>query len=250
MRLADKVAVVTGAATGIGKGTAMRFASEGATVVVADIDQAQGQKVVSEIESGGGRGLFVRLDVTCENDWTSLRERVVREFGRVDILFNNAGIAVFKPLPEMSLEEWNRVMAVNVTGQFLGMRAIVPVMAESGGGAVINASSDAGIIGGAWGSAYGASKGASRLLSKQVAIEFASQNVRVNSIHPSWVDTGMKERLASDLELSDEDLNSYAPLGRTCRVDEVASLVTFLASDEAAYCTGAEFLIDGGACAR
>ena len=123
-------------------------------------------------------------------------------------------------------------------------------MAENGGGAVVNTSSDAGIIGTGWGSVYGASKGASRLLTKHVAMEFAPQNVRVNSIHPAWVDTGMKERLAVDLELSEQDLNTYAPLGRTCRVDEVASLVTFLVSDEAAYCTGAEFLIDGGACAH
>jgi NAD(P)-dependent dehydrogenase (short-subunit alcohol dehydrogenase family) len=250
VRLEGKVAVVTGGATGIGKGTALRFATEGAKVVVADVDEVKGLEVVDEARKAGGQAEFILLDVTSESDWDALRERVVADFGRVDVLFNNAGIAIMKPLAETTIDEWNRVMAVNATGQFLGMRTIVPLMAENGGGVVINTSSDAGMIGTECCAAYGASKGASRLLTKHIAIEFASRGVRVNSIHPAWVDTGMKERLADVFELTDEDLNSYAPLGRTCRVDEVASLVTFLASDEAAYCTGAEYLIDGGACAH
>ena len=122
MRLAGKIAIVTGGATGIGKGTATRFAAEGATVVVADINESQGQQVVGEIASAGGKALFVRLDVTSEDDWSRLRERVVAEYGHVDVLFNNAGIALFKPLTDVTLDEWNKVMAVNVTGQFLGMK--------------------------------------------------------------------------------------------------------------------------------
>jgi NAD(P)-dependent dehydrogenase (short-subunit alcohol dehydrogenase family) len=250
MRLKGKIAIVTGAAAGIGKGTALRFAREGAVVIVTARDEERARKVVDEIASTDGSASFIRLDVTSESDWEQLTDQVVGRFGRVDILFNNAGVVLVKPLAETTLDEWDRVMTVNVTGSFLGMRQIVPLMAEQGAGSVINASSDSGFLGSAGLCAYGASKGAIRLLTKHIAVEFAARGVRVNSIHPAYVDTEMMEVVAEAAHLSRADLDSYAPLGRTCTVEEVASLVTFLASDESSYCTGAEFLIDGGAIAQ
>jgi len=250
MRLKDKVAIVTGAATGIGRGTAVRFAREGAVVIVADVDEERGRQVVDEITSGGGSAVFIRLDVTSEDDWAQLADEAISRFGRVDVLFNNAGIFIHRSLPDTTLDEWNRVMAVNVTGTFLGLRQIVPLMAAQGGGSVINASSDSGFLGCPDFCAYGASKGAVRLLTKHIAVEYADRGVRVNSTHPAFVDTEMKEQVAREAHLSKAELDGYAPMGRTCTVEEVASLVTFLASDESSYCTGAEFLIDGGAIAQ
>jgi len=250
VRLRDKVAVITGGATGIGRGTALLFGREGARVVVADIDEERGRRTADEIVAAGGDARFVKLDVTSEGDWDRVARQVVEWFGRVDILFNNAGIVILKMLEEMTLEDWNRTMTVNVTGMFLGLRAIVPIMAKQGGGSVINTSSDSGFVGFPGLCAYGASKGAVRLLTKHIAIEFAGRGVRVNSIHPSYVDTEMAAYVADTLEASSAEMEGYAPLGRVCRVEEVASLVTFLASDEASYCTGAEFLIDGGATAQ
>ena len=248
MRLRDKVAIVTGAAAGIGQGTALRFAREGASVAVTDLDEAA-EKTADQIRAAGGEAMFMRHDVTREEDWVHVAQQVVRAYTKVDILFNNAGVAAIRSLVETTLEEWNRTMAVNTTGPFLGMKHIVPLMAKRGSGSVINVSSDAGLVGCANFVAYCASKGAVRLMTKSVAVEYAGKGVRVNSIHPAYVDTAMVAHACEVMGCQKEDL-SRAPLGRIATVEEVASLVVFLASDESSYCTGAEFIIDGGVTAQ
>jgi NAD(P)-dependent dehydrogenase (short-subunit alcohol dehydrogenase family) len=251
MRLTGKAAIVTGGASGIGRATVLRFVAEGCRVVVADVDEGRGMAVVEGITAKGGDSVFFRHDVTSEADWERLAERTMSTYGRVDVLFNNAGIELAKSLADTSLEDWERVMSVNVTGPFLGMKHIVPLMVRQGGGSVINMSSSSGLVGCGCFMAYTASKGAVRLMTKDAAIEFASVGVRVNSVHPGYVDTEMMGRIAGDWSQSEAEVTAAAvPLGRLGAPEEIAGLVAFLASDESAYCTGAEFVMDGGETAR
>ncbi len=251
MRLEGKVALITGAGAGIGKTTALRFAQEGAKVIVTDINLDNVTQTASEIEQAGGSAAAFKHDVSSEDDWKRIVEASVKQFGSIDILFNNAGIYFIKPLAEIGLDEWNRMLSINVTGVFLGMKHVMPVMAkQEQGGSVINASSIAGLTGASGHVAYGASKGAVRIMTKDAAVEYASANVRVNSIHPAYINTAMGDYATQVSRMSAAELGKrMAPMGRFGLVEEVSNMVLFLASDESSYCTGAEFVIDGGATA-
>jgi len=249
-RLEGKVAIITGGGTGIGKATALRFAKEGAKVIVTDINQESASKTAAEIQGAGGEAQAIAHDVTREEQWEQVVAETVKHYGKVDILFNNAGIYIIKPLAEITLEEWNRLMAINVTGVFLGMKHTMPVMAKQKSGSVINASSIAGLIGAPGHVLYGASKGAVRIMTKDAAIEYASAGVRVNSIHPGYIDTGMVAYASEATKHSKEELAQGVPTGRLGTVEDVSNVVLFLASDESAHVTGAEMVIDGGGTAQ
>lgn len=251
MRLQGKIAVITGAGTGIGKTTALRFAKEGAKVVVTDINLENVKKTADEIQQFGGEALALHHDVSHEDSWTQVVDASLSAYGQIDILFNNAGIYFIKPLAETTLDEFNRMMSINVTSVFLGMKHVMPLMAKKGGGSVINASSVAGLKGAAGHIAYGASKGAVRIMTKDAAVEYAPANVRVNSIHPAYINTAMGAYAVNTAKIPESELAEIvAPLGRFGTVEEVANLVVFLASDESSFSTGAEFILDGGATAR
>ncbi|GMK47932.1 MULTISPECIES: glucose 1-dehydrogenase [Paenibacillus] len=251
MRLEGKVAIITGAGTGIGKSTALRFAKEGAKVVVTDINEASVKQTADEVKKLGGEALAIRHDVGSEDNWIQVVDEAVKAFGTIDVLFNNAGIYVIKPLFDTTVEDWNRLMNINVTSVFLGMKHVIPVMLKQQRGSVINASSIAGIGGSPNHVLYGASKGAVRTMTKDVAMEFATQGIRVNSIHPGYINTAMVDYAAATTHRDKEALGqAVSPIGRVGNVDEVSNLVLFLASDESSYMTGTEMVIDGGAMAR
>lgn len=211
MRLQGKVAIITGAAGGIGRATALGFAREGASIVVTDIDRDGAQAVADAIGAAGGRAVAMAHDVSCETQWAQVAGATVEAFGTVDVLFNNAGIFVLKPLVETALDEWNRLMAINVTGVFLGMKHVMPRMAGAGKGSVINVSSIAGLVGSPRSTMYSASKGAVRAMTKAAALEFAARGVRANSIHPGIIDTAM-----ADYASGTSDAASKTS-GRSCR---------------------------------
>ncbi|GMK40508.1 3-alpha-hydroxysteroid dehydrogenase [Paenibacillus sp. CCS19] len=251
MRLDGKTALITGGATGIGRTTAIRFAKEGARVVVTDINEAGASETAALIQANGGEAISFRLDVGSEENWKQIVQDVVKSYGTIDILFNNAGIYVIKPLFETSIEDWNRMLSINVTGVFLGMKHVIPIMARNKKGSVINASSIAGLTGAPGHTMYGASKGAVRIMTKDAAMEFATLGVRVNSIHPGYINTAMVEYASETTKQSKEQLGqAVSPMGHVGTTEDVANLVLFLASDESSYITGAEHVIDGGATAR
>ncbi|WP_149831036.1 SDR family NAD(P)-dependent oxidoreductase [Streptomyces tailanensis] len=246
-RLQNKIALITGAANGIGEAAAVRFAAEGATVIATDIDEAAGKAVVERIKAAGGSGEFLAHDVTSEDAWVEVTDHVRTVHGRIDVLVNNAGIYLIAPLAETTVEDWNRLMAVNVTGTFLGMKHTALQMATAGGGAIINLSSIAGLVGVAGHTLYGASKGAVRTMSKDVAAEYAAAGVRVNSLHPTYVNTGMAAYGAATAGTTIEALGPVlSPLGRIAEPADVVNFLVFLASDETAYLTGSEYNLDGG----
>jgi NAD(P)-dependent dehydrogenase (short-subunit alcohol dehydrogenase family) len=247
MRLQGKTAIITGAAGGIGRASALRFAREGACVVATDVNGDGAREVAEAIQAAGGRAIGLAHDVGSEAAWTEVVHAAVKAFATVDVLFNNAGIFVLKPLAETELVEWERLMAINVTGVFLGMKHIMPLMAGKGRGSVINASSIAGLVGAPRTTMYSASKGAVRAMTKAAALEYAARGVRVNSIHPGFVDTAMADYACGTVGRSKQELGIAAsPMGRLGTVDEVASLALFLASDESSYMNGAELVLDGG----
>ncbi|MQY28364.1 SDR family NAD(P)-dependent oxidoreductase [Nocardia aurantia] len=246
-RLQNKVVLVTGAANGIGAAAVTRFAAEGAVVVATDVDEDAGRAVVAKIVANGGRAEFLAQDVSSEEGWIGVTGHALAAHGRIDVLVNNAGIYLISPLAETSLTDWNRLMAVNVTGVFLGMKHTAPKMADTGGGAIVNLSSIAGLVGVAGHTLYGASKGAVRTMSKDVAAEYAAANVRVNSVHPTYVRTGMAEYGAAAAGSTLAALGpKMSPLGRIAEPADVVNFLVFLASDEASYLTGSEYNIDGG----
>ena len=244
MRLKDKVALVTGAAQGLGLETARVFLAEGAQVFIADVKDAQGHTVVEELSSG--QVSFLHLDVTDENNWLAAIELVKKTAGKLDILVNNAGISIRKPFEEFPVEDWDLMMAVNVRGVFLGMKHAIPLMRAGGGGAIVNMSSIAGLVGHATSSeAYIASKGAVTLLTKGAATHYAKQNIRVNSVHPCTVDTPLVADLFQNPAMKKARYDEV-PMGRLAGLRDVANAVLFLACDEAAFVTGVSLPVDGG----
>ena len=243
MRLEGKVAIISGGSRGMGAAEARMFAREGAKVVIGDLLEEEGLNVVSEIGEAGGEALFVTLDVTDESSWQSAVSAAVERFGKVDILVNNAAILRTQGLLETTEEIWDEVMDINVKGTFLGAKTVIPEMRKAGGGSIINISSGAGITGSRRNTAYHASKGAVRIFTKSAAIQYAGENIRVNSVHPGPVDTDM---LASSLAADDARRPEDVPLGRYGRPEEVAYGVLYLASDESSFVTGSEVVIDGG----
>ena len=253
----DKVALVTGAASGIGRVTAEVLASEGARVTVADLNEAGGHETVLRISSRGGTAAFDKLDVASEADWDAAIASTVARFGRLDILVNNAGMEIVKLIPDTSLADWRRLMSVNLDGVFLGTKAAIAAMRKTGGGAIVNISSVAGINGYARQAAYCASKGGVRLLTKSAAVECAEQgwNIRVNSVHPGVIDTPMARSLLSGLDPQVaaqrlERLKALHPIGRLGEPEDIARAVLYLASDAAKFVTGTELVVDGGMTAR
>jgi len=247
--LVNKVAILTGGASGIGKATAQLFAQESAVVVIADVNREQGQAVAQEIVSHGGKATFLLCDVTRMEDCLSVVDTTLEQHGRIDILFNNAGIIRRADVVETTEGEWERVMAVNVKSIFLMCKFVVPVMARQGGGAIINTSSGWGLRGGRKAAAYCASKGAVVNLTRAMAIDHGPQKIRVNCICPGDVDTPMLRHEAHQLNQDETSFLAEAaerPLGRYAQPEEIAQAVLYLASDAASYVTGAALVIDGG----
>jgi NAD(P)-dependent dehydrogenase (short-subunit alcohol dehydrogenase family) len=248
-RLSGKVAVITGAASGIGRATALLFAGERASVVVADVNSDGGNRVEDEITQSGGRAFFEALDVTSAADCRRLVERAIREFGRIDILFNNAGIIRRATVLDLYEADWDRVMDVNAKSIYLLSREVIPHMQKAGGGTIINTASGWGLTGGAKAAVYCASKGAVVLLTKAMAIDHGPQNIRVNCICPGDTDTGMLREEAQQLgEDSSRFLAESAkrPLGRVGKPEEIAQAALYLASDASSFVTGTALVVDGG----
>jgi NAD(P)-dependent dehydrogenase (short-subunit alcohol dehydrogenase family) len=246
MRLAGKVALITGSAGGMGQSEAMIFAREGARVVVADVLEIEGRQVVDKIAAGGGQARFVKLDVTSEADWQRAVETTIDAFQRLDVLVNNAGISgTFDP-DTMSTAAWDALMNVNAKGVFLGMKHAIPRMREAGGGSIVNISSISGFVGQAMlHMAYNASKGAVRVMTKSAAVQYAKDGIRVNSVHPGVMPPMRTSKVSADPAWRTKML-AAVPMKREGRVEEVAHAVLFLASDEASYITGTELVVDGG----
>jgi NAD(P)-dependent dehydrogenase (short-subunit alcohol dehydrogenase family) len=256
--LAEKVAIITGAASGIGEATAVLFAKEGCAVVISDIDVEQGNRVYKLIVDQGGKAEFINHNVTSEDSWKMLITQVERNYGRLDVLVNNAGIGFAKTLTEMSYDEWRTVMMVNLDSVFLGLKYSLPAIRKSGrGGSIINVSSISGIVAAPGASAYCASKAAIRLLTKSAALESAAagDGIRINSVHPAAVDTPIWKKSNWWEEFSranggDEKamaiLAENSPLKRLAKPEEIAAGILYLASDKSGYVTGTELVIDGG----
>ena len=245
MRLKDKVAIVTGGASGLGASTANIFAKEGAKVVVADLLQTEGEAVVSEISGSGGVATFYELNVKDPSGWEQVIENTLAAYEKIDVLVNNAGLSGSTP-DRMNIDVWDQQMEVNARGVFLGMRAVVPAMRDVGGGSIINISSMSGFVGQDYvHMGYNAAKGAVRLATKAAAIQFAPDNIRVNSVHPGVMPPMRSSQTTSDPEVR-KKMIAAVPLGREGRVQEVAFANLFLASDESSYITGIELPVDGG----
>jgi len=246
--LEGKVAIITGAATGIGRAASLLFAQEGASVALVDID-AGGERVAREIESNGQRALFLRSDLTIAENCREIVDRVAETFGKLDILFNNAGIIVRQSIVDLTETDWDRVMAVNSKSVFLMSKFAVPALRSSGGGVIINTGSGWGLVGGPKAAVYCASKGAVVLLTKSMAIDLGPEGIRVNCLCPGDTDTSMLREEARQLGENEADIlagGSARPLGRIGTPDEVARAALFLASDQSAYVTGTTLVVDGG----
>lgn len=243
MRLDGKVAIVSGGAGGIGSATVRRFVQESASVVIADVQADEAEALTQLLRKQGYSVTFMPLDVTDENQWEQVMKATIQTYGRVDILVNNAGILLLESLVDTSLEMWNRLMDVNSTGAFLGTREAVRVMRANGGGSIINMSSTAGIVGSAMASAYDASKASVRLLTKAAAVAYAKDGIRINSIHPGFIESPMTSGLDEATRRAFVNLH---PIGRAGRPEEIANACLFLASDESSFVTGAELVVDGG----
>ncbi|CQD23817.1 2,5-dichloro-2,5-cyclohexadiene-1,4-diol dehydrogenase [Mycobacterium lentiflavum] len=243
-RLEGKVALITGAARGQGAAEARLFAAEGASVAITDVrDDALGV-LEKELLDSGATVLATRLDVTAEADWTRVVAEATDTFGHLNVLVNNAGILNMAGVEETSLELWNRIVSVNQTGVWLGMKYTIPAMRKTGGGSIVNVSSIYGLIGSGAAAAYQATKGAVRLLTKTAAVQYAPEGIRVNSLHPGVIDTGMvDEQVPADLMPA---LTAATPLGRMGKPEEIAYGALFLASDESSFATGSELVLDGG----
>jgi NAD(P)-dependent dehydrogenase (short-subunit alcohol dehydrogenase family) len=258
-RLPGKVAIITGGASGIGEETAHLFAHHGASVVLCDVQDDLGHAVAQEITDGGGAAEYRTLDVCSEAQWIALVSDVERKYGKVNILGNIAGISgrpagvtvqasgvmTGMALAEQTLESWNRIMEVNATGVFLGTKNVIPAMQRAGGGSIVNISSICGIVGSFANAAYHASKGAVRIFSKSAALQYAKDQIRVNSVHPGFVDTPMARPGLLGNESGKARMDA-TPLGRFGKPIDIALGCLYLASDESSWVTGSELVIDGG----
>ena len=248
-RLEGRVALVTGSASGIGRATVERLSAEGAAVVVTDVQDEAGEHAAATIRDAGGDALYVHLDVTDESSWRSAVERVLADRGRLDILVNNAGLGDLAPIEETTLADWERTISIDQTGVFLGMKICGDALKASGHGSVINISSIFGTSGGFGTSpAYHAAKGAVRTLTKNVALHWATEGVRVNSVHPGFIRTPILDQ-AKGTEIWDA-MTASTPMGRLGEPEEIAAAVAYLASDDASFITGLELYVDGGYIAR
>jgi len=241
MRLSGKTALITGAAGGIGAEIARRFQEEGASVFVCDVNRAEGEKTAASMGA-----VFLTLDVTSEESWKATLSAVIKRTGRLDILVNNAGINVRKNIEEMPVESFDAMMAVNIKGPFLGIKHCLPIMRAAGSGVILNMSSICGLVGHKYtNEAYTTTKGALTLLTKSVAVRYAKDNIRCNSIHPSTVETPLVQVMLKDPERRAERLGEV-PLGRLASATDVANALVYLASDEASFINGVAFPVDGG----
>ena len=247
-RVQGKVVIVTGAASnpGLGYTAAVSLAREGAKVVVTDVDAAGAERCAEEIRKAGGEAISMAQDVTNEDVWKQVMATTVETYGRLDVLVNNAGIAVLKPLDQLSLEDFNRQISVNLTSVFLGCKYAAAEMRKSGGGSLINLSSVAGLVGISTCVAYGASKGGVRLMSKSLAVELGKYGIRSNSVHPGVIWTNMQSGAGNGTRENADTLAAGIPLGRVGEPRDIANCILYLASDESDYVTGAEFTVDAG----
>ncbi len=249
-RLEGRVALISGGARGQGAVEARLFAREGAKVVFGDILDEDGSRVEAEINEAGGDATYIHLDVTGEADWRAAVETAVNKYGKLDVLVNNAGITIRKPIEETTEEDWDRIMAINAKGVFLGTKQAIPAMRQAGGGSIINISSVAGLLGSnTTGASYTATKGAVRLFTKVTAVQHASDGIRCNSVHPGLIETPMTADRLADPDRREQQ-RERIPLGRIGTAEDVAYGVLFLASDESSFMTGSELVIDGGSSAQ
>ena len=246
-RIEGKIAIVTGGASGIGEATTRLFVSEGAKVVIADIDDEKGNALEAELNHDGEVARYRQFDVTQENRWIEVVGEVMDTWGRLDVVVNNAGRSGVgrARVEETTVENWDAVFAVNSTAVMLGTKTAIPAMRKNGGGSVVNVSSIFGIVGSPAGAAYHASKGAARTFSKAAAVQYAPDNIRVNSVHPGFTDTPMTLDIHSQKEIRDAR-EKMTPLGRLGLPDDIAYGILYLACDESSWVTGIELVIDGG----
>ena len=248
-RLDGTVALISGAARGQGAVEARLFCAEGAKVVCGDVLDDEGAALEAELRQAGFDASFVHLDVTREDDWLAAVALAESRYGKLNVLVNNAGILLRKPIEDTTVEEWDRVMAVNVRGVFLGTRASIPAMRRAGGGSIVNISSVAGLVATRDSAAYAASKGAVRLFTKTAAVDHVADGIRVNSVHPGPIKTDMIREMVADEEVWRDRLTRL-PMKRAGEPEEVAYAVLFLASNESSYMTGSELVVDGGSTAQ
>ena len=245
MRLKDKVAIVTGAASGMGAATARLFAREGAKLLLTDIDDKGGPAVAADIVRANGDARFEKHDVASDADWQRIADAALAAYGRIDILINNAGVSGSIP-DKLDLEMWDRQFSINARGNFLGIRAVVPTMQKQKSGSIVNISSISGVVGQAYvHMAYNAAKGAVRTMTKAAAVQYAPENIRVNSVHPGIMPPMRTSTLTADPAVREKMIRAV-PMRREGKIEEVAYANLFLASDEASYITGVELMVDGG----
>ena len=256
MRLENKVALITGSANGkqgelmgFGGACAWKFVNEGAKVMLADIDEKAGLATLKELQEAEFEVDFIKLDVTNESSWTKAVESTVSKFGKIDILVNNAGTALTNTLDQTTEADWDAQMNVHAKGSFFGIKHVVPIMKDNGGGSIVNLSSINGLVGSPTSTAYHVAKGGVRLLTKSAAIQYAKFSIRVNSVHPGYAETPMTEPLFNTSDSLGSRL-SRVPMGRLGTADEIAMGILFLASDESSFMTGSELVIDGGMTAQ
>lgn len=242
----DKVAIVTGGGSGFGKTMSELYAKGGAKVVVSDVSEENGQKTVQVIKDAGGEAIFVKADVGNPKDCENLVKETVKQFGKLDIACNNAGIGgESNPIGEYSIESWDKVIQINLSGVFYGMRYQIPAMLQNGGGVIVNMASVLGQVGFGGASAYVAAKHGVIGLTKNVAIEYGKKNIRANAVCPGFVETHITEKLMENKECYDFLIKKH-PMGRLGKVEEVVDLVLWLSSDRATFCNGDYFAVDGG----